>query len=322
MKFDVIIGNPPYQLETGGAGRQAKPIYNLFVEQAKKLNPRFLSMIIPARWYAGGMSLDAFRSEMLTDKRISNLVDFPIASDVFPGVRIIGGICYFLWEREYSGACRVVSNLNNESTVSKRFLSEFDIFVRFNPAISILKKVQEKNLPNLSGQVSGVQPFGLPTTIRPKKSGNIILYANQSKGFFDKKDIKSGNELVGQYKVLLSMAYGEGGESREYPRMILGKPFVAEPPSACTMTYIVVGGYDNREEATNLASYLRTRFVRFLVGLRKNTQHITRDRFFFVPALPMNRAYSDEYLYEFFRLTKKEIEFIESMIRPMEVENE
>jgi len=322
MRFDVIIGNPPYQLDTGGVGRQATPIYPEFVLQAKKLKPRYLSMIIPSRWFAGGMALDGFRDEMLTDRRIRRLVDYPIASDVFPGVRIIGGICYFLWDRDHEGPCSVTTIMSGVEDTITRELSQFDTFVRFNKAIPILEKVVAKKLPSLSSQVSGAQPFGLPTTVRPSGRGRVTLYANKCTGKIERSRLSAGLDIVDSWKVLISLGYGEGGEAREYPRMIMGRPIVAPPPSACTMTYLVAGAFKSEAEANNFASYLRTRFLRFLVGLRKNTQHVTRDRFSFAPILPMRQKWTDEKLYRHFGLAADEIAFIESMIRPMEESDE
>jgi site-specific DNA-methyltransferase (adenine-specific) len=322
MRFDVIIGNPPYQLSDGGDSTGSSPIYNRFVEQAKKLNPRYLSMIIPSRWFAGGKGLDDFRDLMLHDCRISHLVDHPIASDVFPGVKVIGGVCFFLWERDYKGSCQVTTHMSDKTDTMTRPLDEFDTFVRFNKAISILKKVASKEYPAMSDQVSRQKPFGLRTFVRPEKHGELTLYANKAVGKINKSAITVGTGMLNKWKVLISMGYGEGGEAREYPRMIMGKPIIAAPPSACTETYLVVGAYDSKNETTNLASYLRTRFLRLLVGLRKNTQHITKDRFAFVPQLPMTKTWTDEKLYAHFGLTADEIAFIESMVRPMEENNE
>lgn len=322
MKFDVVIGNPPYQLSDAGDSTGASPIYNKFVEQAKKLNPRFLSMIIPSRWFAGGKGLDEFRDAMLHDRHISHLVDYPIASNVFPGVKVIGGICYFLWSRDYQGPCSVTTHMNDTADTMKRPLDQFDTFVRFNKAISILDKVLAKKYASLSENVSRQKPFGLRTFVKPSKHGSITLYANKAKGRIAKDEITSGQEMIDLWKVFTSMGYGEGGEAREYPRMIMGKPIVAEPPSACTETYIVVGAYKTKTEAEHLASYMRTRFLRFLVGLRKNTQHITKDRFVFVPAVPMTKEWTDKMLYSHFDLEKTEIEFIESIVRPMEDKDE
>jgi site-specific DNA-methyltransferase (adenine-specific) len=322
MKFDVIIGNPPYQLSDAGESTGASPIYNQFVEQARKLNPRFLSMIIPSRWFAGGKGLDNFRDAMLHDHRISHLVDYPIASDVFPGVKVIGGVCYFLWERDYQGPCSITTYMNSVADTMQRPLDQFDTLVRFNKAIPILEKVLAKKYRSLSEQVSRQKPFGLRTFVRPQKQGAITLYANKSVGRIARSEITTGVEMLDSWKVLISMGYGEGGEAREYPRMILGKPIVAPPPSACTETYLVVGAYKTKAEAQHLAMYLRSRFLRFLVGLRKNTQHITKDRFAFVPTLPMTKAWTDEALYSHFGLTKAEIAFIETIVRPMEANGE
>ena len=318
MKFDVIIGNPPYQLSDAGDSTGSSPIYHFFVEQAKKLAPRYLTMIIPSRWFAGGKNLDEFRDTMLNDSRISNLVDYPIASDVFPGVKINGGVCYFLWERDYHGPCEVTTHMNDIADTLSRPLNQFDTFVRFNKAISILEKVKTKNYSSMSIQVSTQKPFGLRTFVRPTGKGNITLYANKSVGKIQKSEITSGIEMLDKWKVFISMAYGEGGESRDYPRMIMGKPIVAPPPSACTETYIVVGTFDKEEGAYYLDKYLRTKFVRFLVGLRKNTQHITRDRFSFVPLMPMIKEWTDKNLYMHFGLSDEEISFIDAIVRPME----
>jgi len=318
MKFDVIVGNPPYQLSDGGAQASAIPLYHLFVQQAKKMNPRFLTMIIPSRWFAGGKGLDHFRDTMLKDRRISRLIDYPIASDVFPGVKVIGGVCYFLWERDYSGTCRVTTRMNGMDDTMNRPLDQFDTFVRFNQAISILEKVKAKKYPSMSEQVSSRKPFGLPTPARPSGKGNITLYATKTVGKIEKSAINSGSEMLDLWKVLISRGYGEGGETRDYPRMIIGKPIIVQPSSACTETYLVAGSYKNESEAKNLASYIRTKFLRFLVGLLKNTQDTTKERFSFVPLLPITKVWTDKKLYAHFGLSDDEIAFIESMVRPME----
>lgn len=321
MKFDVIIGNPPYQLSDAGHSTGSSPIYHLFVEQAKKLNPGYLAMIIPARWFAGGKGLDGFRDTMLNDKRISNLVDFPIAADVFPGIKLIGGACYFLWANNHKGDCEVTTYLNGTGDTMTRTLNQFDTFVRFNKAISILDKVMATKQASMSEQVSRQKPFGLRTFVQPTDKGEITLYANKKVGKIEKSAITNGTELLNFWKVFILRGYGEGGETRGYPRMITGKPIVAAPVSACTETYIVIGTYSNENEAKNLATYLRTKFARFLVGLRKNTQDITKDRFAFVPAQDFTQSWTDEKLYKKYDLTLEEVSFIESMIRPMEANN-
>ena len=319
MQFDVIIGNPPYQLSDAGESTGSSPIYHLFVEAAKKVEPRFISMVIPARWFAGGKGLDEFRNTMLKDNRLSQIADFPVASDVFPGVKVNGGICYFLWEKDRKGLCKVTTTMKGFEDMSERKLDQFDTFVRFNQAIPILEKILAKNYGSLSGQVSRQKPFGLRTFSRPTGKGGITLYANNSVGKIQKEEITNGQDIINSWKVITSMGYGEGGEGRDYPRMIIGKPIVTGPPSACTETYIVVGAYETQVEAENLARYLRTRFLRFLVALRKNTQHVTQDRFLFVPSLPMTEEWTDEKLYGHFGITTEEVDFIEKIVRPMEL---
>lgn len=318
MKFDLIIGNPPYHISDSGESRGSSPIYQHFVNKCKKMNPDILCLIIPSRWFAGGKGLDSFRSEMLADKRLKKLVDYPIASDVFPGLAVIGGICYFIWDSNYSGDCEVTTNLMGVENTVLRSLDQFDTFIRFNQALPILEKVEALNYSNLSDQVSRQKPFGLRTYDRPSGRGGVTLYANKAIGLFERAQLPKGHQLVDKYKVIISMAYGEGGEKRDYPRMVLGKPIIAEPPSACTETYLVVGAYNTLIEAENFSKFLKTKFCRFLVSLRKNTQHITSDRFRFVPKLEMNVEWDDEKLFKYFKISKSEIEFIDTLVKPME----
>lgn len=315
MKFDVIIGNPPYQLKDGGSGASSKPLYHLFIQAAKLLKPTYLAMIVPSRWFAGGKGLDKFREEMLQDATISHLVDFPNASDCFPDVKIEGGVCYFLKNSHYAGSCAITTVLNNTRDTLKRPLNEYGTFIRFNSAMAILKKVCLFKLPSMQLQVSSRKPFGLTTTVMPLKSGDIKLYANKAIGYYNKGLLDGGLGLVTKWKVLTTYAYGLNGG---YPHQVMGKPLIAAPGSACTETYLVVGSYDSELEAKNLADYFKTRFFRFLVLLKKNTQHGTKDKYEFVPQLDMTKAWDDEALYNHFGITPKEREFIESLIKEME----
>ncbi len=322
MKFDVIIGNPPYQLnDGGGTGTSAKPIYQLFVTQAKKLRPRYLIMIIPSRWFAGGKGLDEFRDSMLNDDHILKMVDFPIASEVFPGVKINGGVCYFLWDSKKMGTCSVTTVMNGKEDTLDRPLNEFHTFIRFNKAISIVKKIQAISNTFMDERVSSRNPFGLISSFQPLPDGEIDLYALKRVGKITEDLVPINNEIINRWKVLVSKGYGEGGESREYPRMILGKPIVAKPPSACTETYLVVDVCSNKKEAYHLAEYISTRFFRFLVGLVKNTQNISKKVFCLVPVQDWSESWTDDKLYKKYNLTQDEIDFIESMIRPMELNN-
>ena len=321
MKFDVIIGNPPYQLnDGGGTGSSAKPIYQLFVHQAKKLNPRFLTMIIPSRWFSGGKGLYSFRNEMLNDTRIRHLIDYTDSTDCFPGVDIAGGICFFLWERDYKGKCTIENIHKGTSNISTRRLNEFDTFVRDSISVSIIKKVTKSSDNFLYSIVSSRKPFGLDSKARPQKSGDLNLIWSGGKGFYKSSKVTSGIELINKWKVLLSKAsFDHGGQpDKEGKRRIFSKVESIAPGTICTETYLVVGSYGNKKQAKNMTNYLKTRFCRFLVSTILFTQNIAKDRFKFVPNLNMSESWTDEKLYKKYKLTKDEISFIESKIKPME----
>jgi site-specific DNA-methyltransferase (adenine-specific) len=325
MQFDVIIGNPPYQLgQSGGesVGGFAMPIYQEFIKAAKSLDPKFVVMVTPARWYAGGRGLDEFREEMLNDKRIRTLVDFPNASDVFPGVEIKGGVSYFIWDSNWKDKCEVTTVIDGVSgKPMKRYLNEWDVLVRRNEAVSILNKVislkTKEQVTSLADDVSPIQPFSIRTNFRGAVTAkgmknSVLLYQNGGTSFIERDQVPRNDEWIDEWKVLLANASGSGNDSQ-----VLGYPIVAGPGSACTETYLVIGRFSNEKTAKRFADYLRTRFVRFLVSLRKYTQHIYNERFLFVPKLPMDKTWTDEMLYEKFSLSKNEISFIESLIRPM-----
>ncbi|AWW50568.1 Eco57I restriction-modification methylase domain-containing protein [Polynucleobacter paneuropaeus] len=320
MKFDVIVGNPPYQLNDGGFGKSASPLYHKFIEQAIKLNPRFISMIVPSRWFAGGKGLDEFRNSMLNDNRLSHLIDFPNASDCFPGVDIAGGICYFLWSRDHAGDCEVTTINSGLTTKSTRSLNEFNTLIRDSNAISIIRKVNQKKDLSLSKQVSSRKPFGLSTNIRPTKTGDLILRWNGGEGPFKKSEITTGFELINKWKVITSkVSYDHAGQpDKQGMRKVLSIVDVLPPDYVCTETYLVAGAFDNKEEAENLASYLKTKFVRFLVAQMSFSQDITKDRFLFAPSLSMKKKWSEKDLYERYGLTKDEITHISNKIKPME----
>lgn len=324
MKFDVVIGNPPYQLDDGGAGASAKPIYHLFVEQAKKLNPQFLIMITPSRWFTGGKGLDAFRDSMLNDRRIKEIHDFPNSKDCFDNVVIEGGVNYFLWEKRHDGDCEVFTYDDGHCVSQlKRPLKEkgIDVFIRYNQAINILHKVIEFSEPSFSDLISSRKPFGLASNIKgnskPYKNinDNVVLYQNGGVGYISKSDIPKGTEWILKHKVFISYAYGMGTTE---PYQVINTPFYGEPNSICTETYLLIGSFKNREICENVISYMKTKFFRFLIVLIKNTQHGTQKVYQLVPMQDFSHPWTDEQLYAKYGLSKDEINFIESMIRPMD----
>jgi len=334
MQFDVVIGNPPYQLSTGGTGGsgvQARPIYNQFVEQAKSLDPRYLCMVTPSRWFSGGMGLDQFRSRMLADNRIRVIHDYPDSNDVFPGTQIKGGVSFLLWDRDNPGAVKVITHdKGSEVSLAERPLLEpgLDIFVRYNEGVEILKKVMRAENPKASENlglpedrkfmnlVSSIGAFGLDTTFKGRdssRSTDLKVYRNGGVGFIARKEVTKELHVIDKWKVFIPRA---GSGSDAFPHPILGKPFVGEPGSISSWTYMHIGPFGTKREAANVVSYISTRLFRFLVLLHKPTQDATRSVYTFVPIQDFSKSWTDEELYSKYKLTKKEIAFVESMVRP------
>ncbi|NJB86158.1 site-specific DNA-methyltransferase (adenine-specific) [Lewinella marina] len=339
MQFDVIIGNPPYQLSDGGHGTSAAPIYQLFVDQAKKLDPRFLVMIIPSRWFSGGRGLAEFRDSMLNDDRIRSIDDYLSASDVFPGVGLKGGVCYFVWNRDNPGRCRIRTHYKDwpVSEASRSLIEEgADIFLRFNEGVSILKKVISVESGNdeflalpegkrFADLVSSLRPFGFRTYFRGKKvksTNDVLIYQNGGIAYVDRDSISTGQELIDKWKIYIGRAAPGTGNKDTYPHRILSTPFVGEPGSVSSETYLCIGPFDSKTEAENALLYITCRLTRLLVLLHKPSQDATRRVYTFVPKQDWTKQWTDEMLYEKYGITENEVTFIESMIRPMEVAND
>jgi site-specific DNA-methyltransferase (adenine-specific) len=330
MQFDVIIGNPPYQMTGGGGGTNDSSIYPLFVDQALGLDPRYLAMVIPSRWMAGGRGMDEFRQKMLGDRHIMALVDYPNSAQVFPGVDLKSGVCYFLWGREHDGDCSVTL-IRDDVVVgpTDRKLDEHDVFIRDERGASILKKVLEQRQPSFEDILTGDTPFGLAsnfTAFRPGDPGDgeVKVYASSNSGrrtgAMERSVIAKNTHLIDSWKVLAPKAGPGNSGGHVLPDIVLGKPTVVEPNSVCTQTWIVAGPLRSRRQAEIVAAYMQTRFVRFLVSLRKISQDAMKGVYRWVPQQEWNQDWTDEALYARYGITEREIAFIESMIRPMDAD--
>ncbi len=341
MQFDVIIGNPPYQMDDGGHGASAVPIYNKFVEQAKALDPKYLTMIIPSRWLFGGRGLDEFRREMLSDRRIRMLHDYPDSRMVFPSVDVAGGVCYFLWDRDNPGDCNIteVENANSSSTVTRPLLENgAEVFVRNNRAIPILKKVmlvetgsEQIALPEdkrFDKQVSSQKPFGLRTFYRGKSAKSakhdLIVLQSGGRAYASRDEITVGNEMIDKWKVFTSKSSAEhaGQADKNGQRKVLSLSGVIPPASVITETYVLLGVYDTEKDARNCYSYVATKFFGFLIAVRSSAQDLARSTYSFVPIQDFSMPWTDEMLYKKYKLSKAEIDYIEGLIRPMSASDE
>ena len=322
MKFDVIISNPPYQLSDGGggAGKSAAPIYHFFVEQAKKLNPRFMTMIIPSRWFNGGKGLDNFRNTMLNDDRLHEIIDYVDSKDCFPAVDIPGGICYFLWERDYHGKCTVTNmGKNNQSNSEDRILNEYPTFIRNNKAVDIVKKVTSKTAITMDSVVSSRKPFGLESNTEFDVNGEVTLRSSKGIGKIKKERILSGLEMIPKWKTIVSkVSFEHAGQPDKNGQMrVLSVLQVMEPNSAVTESYLVAGAFDTKKEAENLQAYLGTKFVRFLLMQMLASMNMSKSSYSFVPVQDFKKSWTDEALYKIYELSEDEIDLIEKTILPM-----
>lgn len=319
MKFDCVIGNPPYQVSDGGSGASSTPVYNKLIEATRKLDPEVMSFIIPAKWYSGGKGLDKFREEMLTDKHISVLVDYSNSQDVFPNVDVAGGVCYFVRSKSYEGKCRYINFRNGKSTEEYRELDEFPTFIRYPIATEIVKKVKQANEESLDKVVSSRKPFGLATAVRPMKTGDIILRCNGGSGPYKRSEIKVGAKMIDQWKIIISRLTAEhaGQPAKDGKYRVLSTMELLKPKEICTETYLVAGSFETEEEARNYMEYLKTKFVRFLILQIAMTQQLSKASFSFVPSQMFTQRWTDERLFEKYKLTDDEISFIQSMIKEM-----
>ena len=329
MQFDVIIGNPPYQMDDGGVGG-AMPLYHKFVQSAKSLEPRFISMVTPSRWFAGGRGLDKYREEMLGDRHMRILVDWPKADEVFPGVLIGGGVSYFLWDSNYEGQCLVTVFRNKQMSQGLRDLNEYDIFVRSNESLSILKKVLALTEGDFFSTVmSGPDPFGFRSNFEEfrdkSKTGDIIVHYNaggrgaiRATAYVSTNDVTRNQEMINTWKLMLNRVYNV---AEKYPHRIIGAPVILPPGEICTGSFLVAGPFLNRNEAESAKSFYETKFFRFFLHLRKINQDAARHSYQWVPMQTWDRNWTDKMLYKKYGLTKDECDYIESIIKPINLED-
>ena len=323
MKFDVIISNPPYQLnDGGGTGSSAIPIYDRFVLTAKKLNPRYIVMITPSRWFAGGKGLDEFRDNMLNDNHIVRLADYANSAECFPGVTIAGGVSYFLWDKDYTGNC-IVDNIKNNNCVSAvRNLNEFDIFVRDNIAVNIIRKIRLKENVFFNDFVFPRNYFNLLSNEnghRDKKSDDLKMFSLSGFSYINSKKIHDRNQVLDSYKVIMTKAMSGGNKpSSDGNYQVVSTIKVLNPNEVCTETYLILKTFNNEAMAINLSGYVKTKFFRFLLLQALTSINISKEKFCFVPMQDFSKPLTDEFLYAKYKLSDEEINFIESMIRPME----
>lgn len=339
MKFDAIIGNPPYQAITGGgsevtAAAQAKPIFQLFVQQGKMLNPQFLSMIIPARWYNGGIGLNDFRSEMLKDRQIVELVDYSNSKELFPTVDIAGGICYFLWQAMYDGECNIVNTLAGSRSELKRSLDQFgDFFIRSNAAISIIDKVKSKSSSFVSDMVSAIDTFGIPSKEKGHSEYNdgdvLLLHStganSQGVDYVSRSSVTKNSHLINKFKIKISILVpqnGEVGVAYEKGYRSISTPQILYPGTVDSFSYLNIGFFDTEEEAINFRGFMTCKFPRFMMRATYSSVHISKSNFIFVPMMDFTKTWSDEKLYNYFGLSEDEKSLIEKTMRPFVLEKD
>ena len=332
MKFDAIVGNPPYQLTDGSGGTNDAPIYQYFVSSAINLHPEYVSMIIPSRWFAAGREnlLGEFRKKMLTMHTVRKMNVYPDSHEVFSNVEIKGGVCYFLIDSKNKGLCNYSLLENGESIVTERALDDFDILIR-NPKLSdLVKKIVgqfDTDQKTVADIISSDTPFGIPTNpfgskktatgtkVKRTSPDDIEVYYIDDKirsiAYINRKEITKNAQDIDKYKVFVPKAAGSGNDP-----YVLGKPEIADKGAVCSQTYMYVA-FDTKDEALNFVAYLKTKFFRVLVSASKVSQDAPPRIYRFVPLQDFSKSWTDEELYQRYKLTQGEIDFIENQIKPL-----
>jgi len=322
--FDYCIGNPPYHEDKADVGRQAKPVYNIFLDEVKKIDPDGICLITPSRWFAGGIGLDSFRNEMMSEHHLKAMVDYPNAKEVFPNTSISGGVNYFVWDKKYNGDCDFTSIIQGKESSLRRDLSEFPVLVRYNDAVTIIRKIQQMHEGTMNTIVSAISPYGLATSIRgidyPDSAHTIKLYSSKGASYISKDIINKGLDSIDTYRAMISQTSAEhaGEPSSDGKFRVLTKSMqVMEPGEVCTHSYIFAGPFNTLKEAQNVIDYLQTKFVRFLLLQALTSIHISKSTFVFVPIQDFRESWSDSKLIQKYGLTTEDENYINSFIKEM-----
>ena len=322
--FDYCIGNPPYHEDKADVGRQAKPVYNIFLDEVKKIDPDGICLITPSRWFAGGIGLDSFRNEMMSEHHLKAMVDYPNAKEVFPNTSISGGVNYFVWDKKYNGDCDFTSIIQGKESSLRRDLSEFPVLVRYNDAVTIIRKIQQMHEDTMNTIVSAISPYGLTTSVRgianPDSAHTIKLYSSKGASYISKDIINKGLDSIDTYRAMISQTSAEhaGEPSSDGKFRVLTKSMqVMEPGEVCTHSYIFAGPFNTLKEAQNVIDYLQTKFVRFLLLQALTSIHISKSTFVFVPIQDFRESWSDSKLIQKYGLTTEDENYINSFIKEM-----
>lgn len=323
MKFKAIVGNPPYQVMDGGSKASASPIYQLFVESAKKISPAAISLIMPSKWFAGGKGLDDFRENTRIDKRMEYIYDYVNAKDLFPTASIGGGICYFLWRKNYNGKCTFTNIMAGHSSTKKRNLDQYDVIVRYNEAVNIIDTAVTDGTKTVADIMLSRNPFGPSSNVRGEllpSEGLIRLMTSQGIYYVNPDIVKDNKEYVDAWKVTISKVTCEhaGEPDKNGQLKVLSSLKTLEPGTICTDSYLIIGKFETEKEADNLRSYLATKFARFMLLTAVSSINLSKDKFRFVPLQDFSRPWTDADLYAKYNLTEDEIAYIEQLIKPMD----
>ncbi|MDG1938428.1 MAG: Eco57I restriction-modification methylase domain-containing protein [Pseudomonadales bacterium] len=323
MKFDVIIGNPPYQISDGGNAASAKPIYHKFVESAFSLSPKYISFIIPARWYAGGKGLKNFRESMLLNTHVSHLIDYANGKDCFPGTSIGGGVCYFLYNKSYTGPCQVTNINNGSSSVSKRSLSRYPFFIRDNKSVKIIESMGDKLKNSIASIISSRNPFGYPTKHRGKETSFpscLTLHSSQGISYVPREAESKYDTAIDSYNVIISRVTTEHANepAKDGRFKVLSTIKVIGPKEVCTDSYLRLGAFETSEEAENLAAYLKTKTARFLLLQAITSINLSSEKFIFVPLVDFSECWTDSKLKVHFSLSDEQVLYINASMREID----